>query len=140
MPITLPKSEIAGGINMTPMIDCVFLLLIFFLVATSFEESEREMNVVVPQASEAMPATAKPKEMFVNVTRDGRYLVQGQQLNESQLLAALQQAYANNPGQQTVIIRADKLSVWQSVIEVMNLCNRAKIRDYRVTATEPTSG
>ena len=51
MAVKIDKGATTGGINMTPMIDCVFLLLIFFLVATRFEEAEaREQTVVLPQA------------------------------------------------------------------------------------------
>ncbi len=71
MTVAIKKSTALGKLNLTPMIDVVFLLLIFFLVATRFEEQERELNVVLPQASEAMPLTAKPKELFVNVDREG---------------------------------------------------------------------
>ena len=133
MTVAIKKSSALGKLNLTPMIDVVFLLLIFFLVATKFEEQERELDVVLPQASEAMPLTAKPKELFVNVDREGRYVVNGQLLNEAALLATLEQAAASNPGRQTVIIRADKRCVWQYVVTVMNLCNKARIRDYRVT-------
>jgi biopolymer transport protein ExbD len=138
MPVKINKGRALEGINMTPMIDCVFLLLIFFLVATRFEEMEREMNVVLPQASEAMPLTSKPKELFVNVDREGHFIVRGQQLTSPQLLSTFQRAAAINPGRQTVIIRADKRCVWEHVVEVMNLCNKANIRDYRVTTAEPT--
>jgi biopolymer transport protein ExbD len=137
MSVKINKGRALDGINMTPMIDCVFLLLIFFLVATRFEEMEREMNVVLPQASEAMPLTAKPKELFVNVDRDGKFIVRGQSLAAAELLATFEQAAADNPGRQTVIIRADKRCVWEHVVEVMNLCNKAHIRDYRVTTAEP---
>lgn len=137
MSVRINKGRALDGINMTPMIDCVFLLLIFFLVATRFEEMEREMNVVLPQASEAMPLTAKPKELFVNVDRDGKFIVRGQALPVAELLSTFQQAAADNPGRQTVIIRADKRCVWEHVVEVMNLCNKAHIRDYRVTTAEP---
>ena len=133
MPVAIKKSTVLGKLNLTPMIDVVFLLLIFFLVATKFEEQERELPIVLPQASEAMPLSSKPKELFVNVARDGRYVVNGQQLNDAALLGALQQAAASNPGRQTVIIRADKHCFWQSVVNVMNFCNQARIRDYRVT-------
>lgn len=133
MAVQIKKSSALGKLNLTPMIDIVFLLLIFFLVATKFEEQERELDVVLPQASEAMPLTARPKELFVNVDQEGHYVVNGQQLAEPALLATLQQAVANNPGRQTVIIRADKRCVWQYVVTVMNLCNKARIRDYRVT-------
>jgi biopolymer transport protein ExbD len=137
MSVKINKGRALDGINMTPMIDCVFLLLIFFLVATRFEEMEREMNVVLPQASEAMPLTAKPKELFVNVDRDGKFIVRGQSLAAAELLSTFEQAAADNPGRQTVIIRADKRCVWEHVVEVMNLCNKAHIRDYRVTTAEP---
>jgi biopolymer transport protein ExbD len=139
MPVAIKKSTALGKLNLTPMIDVVFLLLIFFLVATKFEEQERELDVVLPQASEAMPLTAKPKELFVNIDREGRYVVNGQQLNLAALLDTLRQAAASNPGRQTVIIRADKRCYWQFVVNVMDLCNKARIRDYRVT-TEGGSG
>jgi biopolymer transport protein ExbD len=137
MSVKIDKGSVSGGINMTPMIDCVFLLLIFFLVSAKYEEDEREMSVVLPQASEAMPLVARPKEFFVNVDQQGRFIISGRQVGEQELFAALQQAAANNPGKQTVIIRADKRCVWQHVMSVMNLCNKAQIRDYRVTAAEP---
>ncbi|HEX4131207.1 MAG TPA: biopolymer transporter ExbD [Pirellulales bacterium] len=138
MAININKGFAYGNINMTPMIDCVFLLLIFFLVATKFEEEEREMNVMLPQASEAMPLTAKPREMVVNVSREGHFVIGGQTITEPQLLGALEQASANNPGRQTVLIRADKRVAWEYVMAVMNCCNKARIRDYRVTAAPET--
>lgn len=136
MTVKINKGRALDGINMTPMIDCVFLLLIFFLVATRFEELEREMPIVLPQASEAMPLTSKPKEVFVNVDQQGQFIVRGEHLSSTELLATLRQAAANNPGRQTVIIRADKRCVWEHVVEVMNLCNKAQIHDYRVTTAE----
>lgn len=136
MSVKIEKGRALDGINLTPMIDCVFLLLIFFLVATRFEELEREMPIVLPQASEAMPLTAKPKELFVNVDREGRFVVRAQQLSAAELFSVLKQAAADNPGRQTVIIRGDKRCVWEHVVEVMNLCNKAQIRDYRVTTAD----
>jgi biopolymer transport protein ExbD len=136
MSVKIEKGFAAGNINMTPMIDCVFLLLIFFLVSSKYENAEREMRVVLPQASEAMPLVAKPKELFVNVDQNGNYIVNRHELGADELLGVLEQASANNPDRQTVIIRADKRCVWEYVMQVMNLCNKANIRDYRVTAAE----
>src|ERR1700761_3767071 len=120
MSVKINKGRALDGINMTPMIDCVFLLLIFFLVATRFEELEREMPIVLPQASEAMPLTSKPKEVFVNVDQQGHFIVRSEHLTSAELLATLRQAATNNPGRQTVIIRADKRCIWEHVVEVMN--------------------
>lgn len=139
MTVKINRGEVAGGINMTPMIDCVFLLLIFFLVASKFEEEERQMNISLPQASEAVPKTIRPKELIVNVTQEGHYYVAGQRLDLTGLFAALQQSWANNPGRASVIIRADRRCVWQFVVNVMNQCNKANIRNYQVSAMDPPS-
>jgi biopolymer transport protein ExbD len=136
MSVKIRKSPALGKLNLTPMIDIVFLLLIFFLVSTRFEEQERELDVVLPQASEARPLTSRPRELFVNVDQHGRYVVNGERLNEAALLGTLLQAAADNPGRQTVIIRGDKRCALESVVVVMNLCNRANIRDYRLTTAE----
>lgn len=138
MAVKIRKGDALGGINLTPMIDCVFLLLIFFLVATRFEEAEREVAVVLPQASEAMPLTARPKELFVNVTAEGALVVSGQQVDENELLAILQDAQAKNPGRQKVVIRGDKRSQLEHAVRVMDLCNRARIRDYTLSTTPPS--
>lgn len=118
---------------MTPIIDMVFLLLIFFLVASQFAEEERSLEVVLPSASEARPLTATPKEVFVNVDRDGKYFVDGRTMLIDEVEAVLRQAVANNPGNQTVIIRADKRVSFDAVVGVMNACNKVGAKDYRVT-------
>ncbi|MEK6239314.1 MAG: biopolymer transporter ExbD [Planctomycetales bacterium] len=132
MSVKLPKSSALDSLSITPLIDVVFLLLIFFLVATKFEEEERELSVVLPSASEAKPMTEKPQELFINIGRDGTYIINRQPRTKTQLLADLKQASADNPGRQTVIIRADKRVVWQYVATAMDLCNAANITDYRV--------
>jgi len=136
MTVNINKGTAAGLINLTPMIDVVFQLLLFFIVCSKFSEEERELNVVLPQASEAKPSTAKVKEFFVNVDAQGRYYIGGHILPPPGLEVALRQASANNPGRQTVIIRADKRCQWEHVVLVMNLCNKVNIRDYRVTTAE----
>lgn len=122
---------------MTPMIDCVFQLLLFFLVASHFEEQARvsgegQLDANLPEAAAAMPMTARPRELIVNISRNGEYFVAGDRLNEQQLVARLRQSQANNPGNQAVIIRGDEAADWKHVARVMSLCNQAQIVDYRV--------
>ena len=133
MAVTVNKGAALDSLSMTPLIDVVFLLLIFFLVATRFAEEEREMNVRLPEASEAMPLTSKPRELFVNIDSDGRYFVSAKMVTLGQLLPILKTADANNPGRASVIIRADQRCRWKYVVAVMNACQKAKIQDYRVT-------
>ena len=131
----LPASEPELGVpNMMPLIDLVFLLLIFFLMASRFEQEEREMKVVLPEVAEAQPL-AMTQELVVNITPEGKYVVAQQQYGEEQLAALLAQTHRNNP-HQTVLIRGDGRAAWKHGVRVMGLCNRAKIDNYRVAAIQ----
>lgn len=140
MPTKLKTGSALSQLGLTPLIDIVFLLLIFFLVATRFAEEEREMDVLLPEASEAQPLTSKPRELFINIDHQGRYYVTGRIVTLDALQPVLNAAYVNNPGRASVVIRADRRCRWEYVVAAMNACNRAKIRDYRVTTQEGPSG
>lgn len=138
MAVRITHSRALGLLDMTPMIDMVFNLLIFFMVVSQFASEERDLKVQLPDGSEAMPLTAKPREIFVNVDKDGRYFVRSQELNSAQLGDLLAQAVLNNPGRQSVIIRADKRAAWDYVATAMRLCNQAGIRDYSASLADDT--
>jgi biopolymer transport protein ExbD len=140
MTVNIKKSNALNRLNMTPIIDVVFQLLIFFLVASKFEEdAERELDLQLPQASEAMARIAKPKEIFVSVDREGRILLGGNIVSPKELEQALRQAQVDNPGRQTVIVRGDERSSLKHTVAVMNVCAKAGIRDCRIgtAAVEP---
>jgi biopolymer transport protein ExbD len=132
----LPSSEPEfGAPNMMPLIDIVFLLLIFFLMASRFEQEEREMNVVLPDVAASAQPVAGTQELIVNITADGKYTVAKQQYSEEQLGALLKLTHQKNP-HLPVVIRGDGRAAWKYGVRVMGLCNRAEIRDYRVAAVQ----
>ncbi|MFO0902483.1 MAG: biopolymer transporter ExbD [Pirellulales bacterium] len=133
MAVKINRGRALDAINMTPVIDMVFLLLIFFLVASQFAEEERALKVVLPSASEARPLTQTPREIFVNVDHQGQYFMDGRVMQIDEVEAVLRQAVANNPVGQSVIIRADKRVLFDAVVAVMNACNKVGVRDYVVT-------
>jgi len=133
MAVKIRKGAALGALSMTPLIDVVFLLLIFFLVATRFAAEDRELDVVLPSASEAQPLIAAPKELFVNVNEAGDIYVNGRLVDAAELERILERARTNNPANQAVIIRADKNVKFQGVVVVMNACNKVGIIDYTVT-------
>ena len=139
MSVKIDKGSAFASLNLTPLIDCVFLLLIFFLVASKFAEEERELDVLLPEASEAQPLTGKPREMFVNIDQQGRYFVTGKLMDLAELERVLKAAWVNNPGRASVIIRADRRCQVEYLVAAMNACNKANIRDYKITTRE-TSG
>jgi biopolymer transport protein ExbD len=138
MTVKIQKGTAAGIINLTPMIDVVFQLLLFFLIATRFAEEERELDVVLPQASEAKPLIAKTNLLFVNIDREGRYFLNRQQVDLAVLETTLRQAAANNPGRRTVEVRADKRCAWEHVAAVVNLCTKVGLHGYRITTQGPS--
>ena len=84
MPLKVREHE-EPTLNLTPMIDVVFLLIIFFMVGARFTELEREFNINLPTVSEARPLTDPPDRIEVNVFRNGRIKVAGQFLTIDEL-------------------------------------------------------
>ena len=139
MAVNVHEKTALESIPMTPLIDVVFLLLIFFLVATTLSEEEGHLSVQLPAASEAQPLTAKPRELVVNIDAAGQYYISSEQLTLKRVEEVLAIASASNPGRASVIIRADRRCQWEFVVAVMNACNKARIRNYQVSAL-PTKG
>lgn len=140
MAIAVKKSSVAGTLSLTPLIDVVFLLLIFFLVTSEFEEEERKLNIVLPTATSAVPMTGKPREIVIDVDADGQVYLRGTPTDLSELESLLAAAVAKNPTNQSAIIRADRSSSFQPVVSVMDVCNRTGISDYSVTTQEGPEG
>ena len=130
LPADSAESE---GPNLTPVIDVVFLLLIFFLVATEYHDAERELDVALPEVAQAQPLAMTP-ELIVNITNEGRYKVAAQEYAEQELAAMIAQAKKNNP-QQSTLIRGDGDSALRYAVRVMGFCNKVKMR-YRIAALQ----
>lgn len=122
--------------ELTPLIDVVFLLLIFFLVATQFAQDKFELEVDSPEVTQAQPLSMT-KEIVVNILPDrkGKYTVMKQEYDEKELQQLLIAAARKNP-QQAVLINGHEDSHWKYGVRVMGLCNKAEITDYRVVATK----
>jgi biopolymer transport protein ExbD len=137
MAVQLNKGRALGLLDLTPMIDMVFNLLLYFMVVSAFAQAERDMKVLLPDGTEAMPMTAKPTEIFISIDERGRYFVRSREVSERELSQLLVQAAINNPASQSVIIRADKRAAWDYVATAMRLCNQAGIKDYSASLAEP---
>ena len=132
MSVKIDKGRIASGLELTPMIDIVFLLMILFLVASKLDEDDRSLDVVLPQASAAKPLTSQPREFVINIDRAGTIYAGVQPVNLDELKRLLVQSVADNPGRQTVILRADEETAHRHVVAVMDACVTAGIEDYQV--------
>ena len=137
MTVKIPKSQVLESFNLTPLVDVVFLLLIFFLVATRFAEEERELEVRLPTASEARPLVLKPKDIELSIDQEGKYALNaGRAMSLQEIEAMLAQASVSNPLTQSVVIRADRNCSWDHVAQALNVCYRAGLRDVKTSVSE----
>ncbi|MGB2986696.1 MAG: biopolymer transporter ExbD [Phycisphaerae bacterium] len=116
------------SIELTPMIDMVFLLLIFFLVATTFHQTEREMQIALPVASAAAPISAMLQELIVNVDVDGKIIVGGRGIEPEALRAMVGEAVKVNP-EQKVTVRGDRRTAYANIVTVLDICKDAGIQE-----------
>lgn len=136
MPVSIRKGKALDYLNLTPLIDVVFLLLIFFLVATRFAQEDRELPVDLPSAANALPMTILPDELVVNINSQGKYVVHGEEMNLAKIDQLFKEAALNNPTNQIVVIRTDKTAPVQWSVHIVDLCLKHKISSYRFS-TEP---
>lgn len=125
MPLkTLPAEE--PNLNLTPMVDIVFLLIIFFMVGTQFSEMERSIDVQLPTATDVAPLTGVPDAKVVDIRADGSIHFEKSEVPLEELQARLErarEAFAD----QAVILRGDRECQYQKIMDVLAVCQRARI-------------
>jgi biopolymer transport protein ExbD len=135
----LPSNESENaGPNLTPVIDIVFLLLIFFLVATTFERQEKLVSINLAEILQAKPLAEGAQEIVVNIDQNGEYIVMKQQLSEQNLIDMLHTAAVKNPTTR-VQIRADENVKFRFPLTVIGICKREDL-GYSCTVLEKRTG
>ena len=115
-------------IELTPIIDMVFLLLIFFLVATTFHQTEREMQIALPEAASSQALTVALREIVVNVDAEGEIILNGRNVSAEELGATITRAVESNP-EQKVTVRGDRNTVYASIVRVLDVCRTSGIQE-----------
>ena len=121
-------ADTTPSIELTPIIDIVFLLLIFFLVATTFQQSEREMQIALPIAESGGPISVSLRELVINVQADGGIIVSGRAVSVDDLRTIVTEAVEANP-EQKVTIRADRDATYNQVVGVLDICKLSGIQE-----------
>ena len=123
-----PKQDEGMSIELTPMIDMVFLLLIFFLVATTFQQTEREMQIALPEAASAGPISASLREIVINVQADGVIIVGGREMDPPALQTLIADAVERNP-EQKVTVRGDRETPYALIVNALDACKSAGVQE-----------
>ena len=121
-----------GGFNLTPLIDVVFLLLVFFLVATTFQKEEVEMDLSLPESKSGTKAK-DGKLLVINFTRDGRLIMNGRTVTVEGMQQKLLAAAARDKDQ-AVLIRGDTEARYGLFAKVFDACKQAKLRKINIRA------
>ncbi|MFQ3232124.1 MAG: biopolymer transport protein ExbD [Reinekea sp.] len=125
--------EEEATIDMTPMLDVVFIMLIFFIVTASFVK-EAGIDVNRPEA-----ATAVKKDranILVAISAKGDIWINKRKVDVRAVQANIERLYAENP-QGTVVIQADRKATTDVLIKVMDASRAAGIQDVSIAAQEP---
>ena len=133
MAVKIKKGSEMMQIPVVPLVDTVFNLLIFFLVATKVAEAERELPVSLPYAGEAQAITVRPAEMIINIDQKGRLFIGDLPRTLHELDDALHSSWERSHGRTPVTLRADERCPWRYVVQVIDCCKKNKVRDYHVT-------
>ena len=119
------KNEENFSFDLTPLVDVVFLLLIFFMVSTVFIDFKRQMDISLPSSKSSAPSEVLGPVM-VELTIDRQVFLNGEKINFKEFESALSRISASK---KSAIIRADKNLPYGNVIKVMGMLQSAQILD-----------
>jgi biopolymer transport protein ExbD len=111
------------SINVTPMLDLAYVLLVVFIIMTTASVQGLTMNLPKPSNT---PSTEKHETKIVQITPEGRFMINGIGVTLGELEAQLQSAKARDP-KMSVMVKGDPATQYARVIEVVDLVNRLQI-------------
>ena len=131
MRIRQEQTEEEGQLNLMPLIDMVFLLLIFFLVATTFAQEERDLSIKLPGTGRASALSSPQQQLIINIQADGSIKVGPERVEPNRLAEMLADVAVNQPNRE-VLIRADERSWHKYFAGVADLCRRCGISEVNI--------
>ena len=117
--------------SMAPLIDVVFQMLVFFLVASSWGVKEKQLDLELPSAQSASAPETLPDELVIDVRRDGAVVLRGRELERAELQGELAGIARSNP-RLPVTIRGDRLVHHEDVVAVMDACGLAGLTNLAI--------
>jgi biopolymer transport protein ExbD len=126
------QAEELPHLNMTPMVDVVLCLLVFFMAATRlYDWDENEFAVKVPQVADAAPLTAAPDDLELTIIKPGLVAVGNEKFDLAGLAEMLREARSRYEDQ-GVVVRGDASLNYQDLADVLSACDGAGIRNVRL--------
>jgi biopolymer transport protein ExbD len=127
-----------GAFQIAPMVDIVFLLLIFFLVTWNFARYETELDVKVPTAKEGKESRRAVGEVIINVKSDGSIFMNRREMSAEELTATLRKISELYPDQ-AVVLRGDESADYRHIVAVLDICRTANVWNVAFATGKPES-
>lgn len=126
-------------VNLTPLIDVVFILLLFFMVSTTFQR-ESEINIELPEAS-ADPVEEREDTLEIVIDAQGHYFIDEQQVVNTELetLKQVIQKFLGDRTELPVVIRADRQTPYESVVRAMDATAQLGLVQMSLATSQPES-
>lgn len=117
------EEEEKPEVQLTSMMDCIFLMLIFFLVSSQLKKIEKEIPLELPVAHAAKSVKTTPDLISVSVTAKGELYVNSKPVGGAGLKSALQAAKLENPDRR-IRIKGDMFAPFRSIVQVLDTCQQ----------------
>ena len=124
----------SATLALTSMLDVIFLLLCFFVTASVYSQWESEITIQLPSAETADEPNRLPGEIVVNITEKGIVRLNGVDVQLSDLMARLSKTSKIYPDQ-SVIIRADRATKYESIVTVIDTCRKAGVWNFSLSTS-----
>jgi len=121
------------AIQMAPLIDIVFLTLVFFMVTSVYGALEAELDITLPTADSAVKSERGQGEIFINLESNGAIIVNEREMDLEELQAVLDRVAQYFPGG-SVIVRGDTQAQLGRAIQILDACRKADIQNIAFAA------
>ena len=126
------RQESSGDIiNISSLVDVLFILIIFYVATATFKEEERDIQVNLPDAAAGETLSQAPEVLVVNVREDGTLFLGKASVSLDELATEMAEVAAKNP-KQKVLIRGDKRALHGAVASAVFACKRAGIDEANI--------
>ena len=125
----------AASVQMASLMDVIFLLLCFFVTSSVFSQWETEISIALPTAKSSTVPGRMPGEIILNVAADGNVTVNGQKLSLAEVTERLTRIAKLYPGQ-PVVIRADKTTKYEALVNVIDACRTADVWNFSLATKD----
>ncbi|MEM9353533.1 MAG: biopolymer transporter ExbD [Planctomycetota bacterium] len=133
-----PAADRSIEFNVTPMIDVVFLLIVFFLVSSHLAQQKPQLDVDLPAAASGAPASETARHLTVSVLPNGEVFVNGEAISQESLAKRIEQAATQREGDLEVRVRADRTADFGVLQPILLACSEAGVWNIALAVNEGT--